>query len=133
MIGDIGLSEEDIPVLQQEIGFVVDNCAVEALALCTVTGFQILYAALPTYQVDSDALAGISGALTMTGRTAMMAVFQENLSEIIVRAEDGFCVTTGAGRFVLVGAGRNIPELMNTVKTFRIAAARIRKTFPEEH
>ena len=66
----------------------------------------------------------------MTGKMNMQRMFQEKLSESIIRADNGYIVVTNAGRFVLVGAGRDIKNLMKTVKVFRIAARRISNQFP---
>lgn len=128
--GDIGLEPEDIMKLEPEITFITDQTNIEAIALVTDTGYQIAYAALPTYSVDSDALSGIASALMMTGKMNMQRVFNEPLSETIIRADNGYIVVTNAGRFVLVGAGRDIKNLMKTVKIFRIAAKRIETQFP---
>ncbi|MHA1745993.1 MAG: roadblock/LC7 domain-containing protein [Promethearchaeota archaeon] len=128
--GDIGLQPEDIMKLEPEITYITQNSNIEAIALISETGYQIAYAALPTYTVDSDALSGIASALMMTGKMSMMSMFQEPLSEAIIRADNGYIVVTNAGRFVLVGAGRDIKNLMNTVKVFRIAAQRIELNFP---
>lgn len=128
--GDIGLEAEDIMKLEPEITYITNNSNIEAIALVSSTGYQIAYAALPTYTVDSDALSGIASALLMTGKLTMNSVFQEPLAEAIIRADNGYIVVTNAGRFVLVGAGRDIKNLMNTVKIFRIAAQRIETNFP---
>ena len=128
--GDIGLQPEDIMKIEPEITYITQNSNIEAIALISETGYQIAYAALPTYTVDSDALSGIASALMMTGKMSMMSMFQEPLSEAIIRADNGYIVVTNAGRFVLVGAGRDIKNLMNTVKVFRIAAQRIELNFP---
>lgn len=128
--GDIGLEPSDIMKLEPEITYITGNTNIEAIALVTDTGYQIAYASLPTYTVDSDALSGIASALMMTGKMAMTSVFNESLSEAIIRADNGYIVVTNAGRFVLVGAGRDIKNLMNTVKVFRIAAQRIETNFP---
>jgi predicted regulator of Ras-like GTPase activity (Roadblock/LC7/MglB family) len=127
---DIGLNPEDIMRLEPEITYITSNCNIEAIALTTDTGYQIAYAALPTYTVDSDALSGIASALMMTGKMGMQSMFSEPLSEAIIRADNGYLVVTNAGRFVLIGAGRDIKNLMKTVKVFRIAAQRIAVNFP---
>lgn len=129
--GDLGLGPEDIMKLEPEIGYITDNTNIEAIALTTETGYQIAYAALPTYQVDSDALSGVASAMIMTGKMAVTNTFGEPLRETIIRADNGYIVVSNAGRFVLVGAGRVIKDLMNTVKIFRIASARIEANFPK--
>ena len=65
----------------------------------------------------------------MMGRSTIQSLFQEDLSEIIVRAEDGYIVITNAGRLVIVCAGTIIETLMKTVKVTRIAAKNLAKIF----
>lgn len=127
---EIGLSEQDIELLEPEIAYVTSNTEIEAIALTTVEGFQIAYAAVPGYHLDSDAFCGIASALVMTGKTTLISVFQRDLDEIIVRANDGYIVVANAGRFVLVGASRLIKSMMQTVKVFRDSAGRITTNFP---
>ncbi len=129
---DLGLTEADIPILQQEIAYITENCAVEALCLCTLTGYQIVFAALPSFQIESDSLAGLSGAMVMTAKNAIQTVFREQLSETIIRAGNGYCIIANAGRFVIVGAGHDVKEMMKTSKVFRIAAKRISDQYPEK-
>ncbi|GAB4325769.1 MAG: hypothetical protein Kow0069_31900 [Promethearchaeota archaeon] len=126
----MGFSEEDLEKLEPEIAYVTSNSEIEAIALVSQEGYQIAFAAVPGYDIDSDALSGISSALLMTSKLAVEQVFGQTLSEIIVRAGDGYICVSNAGRFVLVGAGRNIKALMKTVKVFRVASARIAAQFP---
>jgi predicted regulator of Ras-like GTPase activity (Roadblock/LC7/MglB family) len=65
----------------------------------------------------------------MTGRSTIQSLFQEDLSEIIVRAGDGYIIITNAGRLVIVCAGTIIDTLMKTVKVMRIAAKNLFKIF----
>jgi len=131
--GDLGLGPEDILKLEPEITYITANSSIEAIALVTETGYQIAYAALPTYTVDSDALSGIASAMIMTGKMTMQTLFGESLAETIIRADNGYIVVTNAGRFVIVGAGRDIKNMMNTVKVFRVAAQRIEANFPQNN
>ena len=66
----------------------------------------------------------------MTSKMSIQNMFQENLSEVIVRAGNGYLVVSSAGRFILVGAGKKIAEMMKTVKIFRVAAQRLATYFP---
>ena len=127
---EIGLAEHDIELLEPEVAFITENTEVEAVALTTAEGFQIAFAAVPSYHLDSDAFSGLASALTMTGRLTITSVFQKELDEIIVRAENGYIVVSSAGRLVLVGASRLINSMMQTVKIFRQAATRIAQNFP---
>jgi len=67
----------------------------------------------------------------MTGRSTIQQLFQEDLSEIILRAEDGYIVITNAGKLVIVCAGTIIDTLMKTVKVMRVAARNLVKIFEE--
>ncbi len=127
--GDIGIGPEDIGRLEPEIAYVTSNSDIEAIALVTDSGYQIAYAAI-NRSIDSDALCGIASALTSTSNMVTKTVFNENLSEVIVRAGNGYIVVSNAGRFVLVGAAQNIQNMMKTVKVFRVAAQRIASQFP---
>lgn len=67
----------------------------------------------------------------MTGRSTIQTLFQEDLSEVIVRAENGYIVITNAGRLVIVCVGTIIDTLMKTVKVMRIAAKNLYKIFED--
>ena len=60
----------------------------------SIEGYQIAFSALPQYQVDGDQFCGLASALLMTGRSTIQTLFQEDISEIIVRAENGYIVVT---------------------------------------
>ena len=84
---------------------------------------------MPQYHVDGDQFCGLASALLMTGRSTIQTLFQEDLSEVIVRAEDGYIIITNAGRLVIVCAGTIINTLMKSVKVMRIAAKKLYKIF----
>ena len=65
----------------------------------------------------------------MTGSSTIKTIFQEELSEIIVRAEDGYIIVSNAGRLVIVCAGTLIDTLMKTVKVMRVAAKNLANIF----
>ncbi len=65
----------------------------------------------------------------MTGRSTIQSLFQEDLSEVIIRASNGYIVISNAGRLVIVCAGTIIDTLMKTVKVMRVAAKNLSKIF----
>ena len=65
----------------------------------------------------------------MTGSSTIKTLFQEELSEIIVRAQNGYIVVSNAGRLVIVCAGTLIDTLMKTVKVMRVAAKNLANIF----
>jgi len=65
----------------------------------------------------------------MTGSSTIQTLFQEELSEIIVRAQNGYIVVSNAGPLVIVCAGTLIDTLMKTVKVMRVAAKNLAKIF----
>jgi len=126
---DLGITNDDIEKISPQITFITSNADIEAIALVSQEGYQIAFSALPQYHVDGDQFCGLASALLMTGRSTIQTLFQEDLSEVIVRAEDGYIVITNAGRLVIVCAGTVIDTLMKTVKVTRIAAKNLAKIF----
>ena len=126
---DLGITNEDIEKISPQITFITSNADIEAIALVSQEGYQIAFSALPQYNVESDAFCGIASALTMTGRSTIQTLFQEDLQEVIVRAQNGYIIITNAGKLVIVCAGTMIDTLMKTVKVTRIAAKNLLKIF----
>jgi len=126
---DLGITNEDIEKISPQITFITSNADIEAIALVSQEGYQIAFSALPQYHVDGDQFCGLASALLMTGRSTIQRLFEEDLSEVIVRAEDGYIVITNAGRLVIVCAGTVIDTLMKTVKVTRIAAKNLARIF----
>jgi predicted regulator of Ras-like GTPase activity (Roadblock/LC7/MglB family) len=126
---DLGITEEDIEKISPQITFITSNAEIEAIALVSSEGYQIAFSALPNYDVESDAFCGLAASLVLSGKSTIKTLFQEDLAEIIVRAEDGYIVITNAHRLVIVCAGTAIDTLMKTVKAARIAAKKISKIF----
>ena len=126
---DLGITNEDIEKISPQITFITSNADIEAIALVSQEGYQIAFSALPQYNVESDAFCGIASALTMTGRSTIQTLFQEDLQEVIVRAQNGYIIITNAGKLVIVCAGTMIDTLMKSVKVMRIAAKNLYKIF----
>ena len=126
---DLGIGPEEIEKISPQITFITSNADIEAIALVSVEGYQIAFSALPQYKVDGDQFCGLASALLMTGSSTIKTLFQEELSEIIVRAEDGYIIVSNAGRLVIVCAGTLIDTLMKTVKVMRVAAKNLANIF----
>jgi len=126
---DLGITSKDIEKISPQITFITSNADIEAIALVSKEGYQIAFSALPQYQVDGDQFCGLASALLMTGSSTIQTLFQEDLSEIIVRAENGYIIVSNAGHLVIVCAGTVIETLMKTVKVMRIAAKNLNKIF----
>lgn len=125
----MGITNDDIEKISPQVTFITSNTEIEAIALVSYEGYQIAFSALPQYHVDGDQFCGLASALLMTGRSTIQTLFQEDLNEIIVRAEDGYIIVTNAGRLVIVCAGTLINSMMKTVKVMQIAAKNIAKIF----
>ncbi|MBN1213923.1 MAG: roadblock/LC7 domain-containing protein [Candidatus Lokiarchaeota archaeon] len=125
----MGITNEDIEKISPQITFITSNADIEAIALVSTEGYQIAFSALPQYKVDGDQFCGLASALLMTGRSTIQQLFQEDLSEIILRAEDGYIIITNAGKLVIVCAGTLIETLMKTVKVMRVAAKNLMQIF----
>lgn len=126
---DLGIGPEEIEKISPQITFITSNADIEAIALVSVEGYQIAFSALPQYKVDGDQFCGLASALLMTGSSTIKTLFQEELSEIIVRAENGYIIVSNAGRLVIVCAGTLIDTLMKTVKVMRVAAKNLANIF----
>lgn len=129
---DLGIGPEEIEKISPQITFITSNADIEAIALVSVEGYQIAFSALPQYQVDGDQFCGLASALLMTGSSTIKTLFQEDLSEIIVRAENGYIIVSNAGRLVIVCAGTLIDTLMKTVKVMRVAAKNLANIFEKK-
>ena len=92
---DLGIDNSDIEKISPQITFITSNADIEAIALVSQEGYQIAFSALPQYNVDGDQFCGLASALLMTGRSTLQVLFQEDLSEIIVRATDGYIGSVG--------------------------------------
>ncbi|MFX0010975.1 MAG: roadblock/LC7 domain-containing protein [Candidatus Hermodarchaeota archaeon] len=126
---DLGIGPEEIEKISPQITFITSNADIEAIALVSLEGYQIAFSALPQYKVDGDQFCGLASALLMTGSSTIRTLFQEDLSEIIVRAENGYIIVSNAGRLVIVCAGTIIDTLMKTVKVMRVAAKNLANIF----
>ena len=129
---DLGIGPNEIEKISPQITFITSNADIEAIALVSLEGYQIAFSALPQYQVDGDQFCGLASALLMTGSSTIKTLFQEDLSEIIVRAENGYIIVSNAGRLVVVCAGTIIDTLMKTVKVMRVAAKNLAMIFEQK-
>jgi predicted regulator of Ras-like GTPase activity (Roadblock/LC7/MglB family) len=129
---DLGIGPNEIEKISPQITFITSNADIEAIALVSLEGYQIAFSALPQYQVDGDQFCGLASALLMTGSSTIKTLFQEDLSEIIVRAENGYIIVSNAGRLVIVCAGTLIDTLMKTVKVMRVAAKNLSMIFEQK-
>ena len=129
---DLGIGPEEIEKISPQITFITSNADIEAIALVSLEGYQIAFSALPQYHVDGDQFCGLASALLMTGSSTIKTLFQEDLSEIIVRAENGYIIVSNAGRLVIVCAGTLIDTLMKTVKVMRVAAKNLANIFEKK-
>ena len=129
---DLGIGPDEIEKISPQITFITSNADIEAIALVSLEGYQIAFSALPQYEVDGDQFCGLASALLMTGSSTIKTLFQEDLSEIIVRAENGYVIVSNAGRLVIVCAGTIIDTLMKTVKVMRVAAKNLAMIFEQK-
>ena len=129
---DLGIGPDEIEKISPQITFITSNADIEAIALVSLEGYQIAFSALPQYQVDGDQFCGLASALLMTGSSTIKTLFQEDLSEIIVRAENVYVIVSNAGRLVIVCAGTLIDTLMKTVKVMRVAAKNLAMIFEQK-
>lgn len=102
---------------------VINYAELEAIAVITKEGLHLAFFAAG--KVDSDLLAAISAAILSTGEMAVDKMGFEDLSEVIVRGKTGYIILTHAGKFVLIGAGRDATSLGLSVRVLRAYAKRV--------
>jgi len=128
---ELGIGPDDINKLEPEIAYITENAEnITILGLFLDTGYQIAFASLYKGGLDSESVGGVASALTLTSKMAIQTMFNEPLSETIIRAGNGYFVATLAGRFIIAIAGVDPNSLMKNVKVLRIAAERIAAQFP---
>ena len=116
--------------LAQFLSSITEYSELEALALITREGLRLAFSAIPGYAIDPDLFSSLSAVVVQSGDDAIKTLGFKNMLEIILRGDNGFIILSAAGRFFLMGASTQIPELGKIVKIFRYYAGEISKRYP---
>lgn len=124
------LTPDEAHSLSQFLSSITEYSELEALALITREGLRLAFSAIPGYAIDPDLFSSLSAVVVQSGDDAIKTLGFKNMLEIILRGDNGFIILSAAGRFFLMGASRQIPELGKIVKIFRYYAGEISKRYP---
>jgi len=126
------LTPDEAQSLSQFLGSITEYSELDSLALITREGLRLAFSAVPGYNVDPDLFASLSAVVMQSGSDAINALGFTNMLEVILRGDNGFIILSSAGRFFLMGASRQMPELGKVVKIFRYYSSEINKRYPQQ-
>ena len=113
------LTPDEAQSLSEFLGSITEYSELDSLALITREGLRLAFSAVPGYNVDPDLFASLSAVVMQSGSDAIDTLGFKNMLEVILRGDNGFIILSSAGRFFLMGASRQMPELGKIVKIFR--------------
>ncbi len=125
------LTPDEARSLSTFLGSITEYSELEALALVTREGLRLAFSAVPGYTVDPDLFSSLSAVVVQSGSDAIESMGYTNMLEVVLRGDNGFIILSAAGRFFLVGASRQMPDLGKVVKVFRYYAQEINKRYPQ--
>jgi len=126
------LTQEQASSLSKFLGNITEHTELEALALVTNDGLRLAFSCIPDYEVDPDLFSSLSAVVMQSGHDAIESLGFNNLLEVVLRGTSAFIILSGAGRFFLMGASRNIDDLGKIVTVFRYYASEIGKRYPTQ-
>ena len=124
------LTPDEAQSLSEFLGSITEYSELDSLALITREGLRLAFSAVPGYNVDPDLFASLSAVVMQSGSDAIDTLGFKNILEVILRGDNGFIILSSAGRFFLMGASRQMPELGKIVKIFRYYAGEIKARYP---
>lgn len=125
------LSPDEAKGLSSFLGSITEYSELEALALITREGLRLAFSAIPGYNIDPDLISSLSAVVVQSGSDAIETLGYTNMLEVVLRGANGFIILSAAGRFFLMGASREMPDLGKVVKVFRYYAGEIAKRYPQ--
>lgn len=124
------LTQEEAKSLSSFLSSITEYSELEALALVTREGLRLAFSAIPGYTVDPDLFSSLSAVVMQSGADAIETMGYTNMLEVVLRGDNGFIILSSAGRFFLMGASRQMPDLGKVVKIFRYYAGEISVRYP---
>jgi len=124
------LTPDEAQSLSQFLGSITEYSELDSLALITREGLRLAFSAVPGYNVDPDLFASLSAVVMQSGSDAIDTLGFTNMLEVILRGDNGFIILSSAGRFFLMGASKQMPELGKIVKIFRYYSSEIKARYP---
>ncbi|MFX0096264.1 MAG: hypothetical protein ACFE7E_00720 [Candidatus Hodarchaeota archaeon] len=130
-MSSVRITPEKAKELANYLSEITMKTELEALACVTREGQRLAFKTVG-YEVEPDLMSAISAAMLHVGETAVSRMGFGDLWEVIVTGAEGYIVLSGAGKLVLIGAGRSMTSLGNTVSVFRNYAKMVANLFPNE-
>ncbi|TXT65692.1 MAG: hypothetical protein BAJALOKI1v1_390012 [Promethearchaeota archaeon] len=127
----MSLTPEEAESLSKFLGNITEHSELEALALITREGLRLAFSAVPGYNIDPDLFSSLSAVVVQSSSDAISTLGYHDMLETIIRGENAFIILSDAGRFLLMGASRNIEDLGKIVSVFRYYSGEIRKRYPK--
>ena len=124
------LTPDEAQSLSEFLGSITEYSELDSLALITREGLRLAFSAVPGYNVDPDLFASLSAVVMQSGSDAIDTLGFKNMLEVILRGDNGFIILSSAGRFFLMGASKQMPELGKIVKIFRYYSKEISARYP---
>jgi predicted regulator of Ras-like GTPase activity (Roadblock/LC7/MglB family) len=125
------LSPQEAESLSKFLGNITKHSELEALALITREGVRLAFSSVPGYDVDPDMFSSLSAVVMQSSNEAINTLGYSSMMETIIRGDDAFIILSDAGRFLLMGASREINDLGKIVSVFRYYSKEIRKRYPQ--
>ncbi len=124
------LSPDDAASLSKFLGSITEYSDLEALALVTREGLRLAFSCIPGYNINPDLFSSLSAVVVQSSSDAVETLGFTNMLEVVLRGDNGFIILSTAGKFFLMGASRQMPELGKIVKVFRYYSHEISLRFP---
>ena len=127
------LTPDEARSLSSFLSSITEHSELEALALITREGLRLAFSAVPGYNINPDLFSSLSAVVVQSSRDAIATLGYRNMYEVVLRGENGFIILSAAGKFFLMGASRQMPDLGKVVKVFRYYSQEIGKRYPQQN
>ncbi|KKN11204.1 hypothetical protein LCGC14_1028870 [marine sediment metagenome] len=125
------LTADEAQGLSSFLGSITEYTELESLALISREGLRLAFSAVPGYNIDPDLFSSLSAVVVQSASDAIETLGFTNMLEVVLRGVNGFIILSAAGKFFLMGASREMPDLGKVVKVFRYYAGEIAKRYPK--
>jgi len=125
------LTADEAQGLSSFLGSITEYTELESLALISREGLRLAFSAVPGYNIDPDLFSSLSAVVVQSASDAIETLGFTNMLEVVLRGVNGFIILSAAGKFFLMGASREMPDLGKVVKVFRYYAGEISKRYPQ--
>lgn len=118
-MSSITLTRDKAQKLAEYLKEIAARTNLESLAVVTKTGDRLAFKTIKEKELDPLLVSAISAAMLHVGESAASKMGFKSLWEVIVTGREGYIVVSKAKDVMLVGSGRSIEDLGETVSVFR--------------